>query len=112
MKITVPDEVLRRTTRCPNDFSCLTDGACGKFPACSCSPGTSYDKYSLFVKTKNIINISLCPYELSFRFEYICLCPTHAALLEELEKIKQSSSELEIKENTVTISSKATSKAS
>jgi hypothetical protein len=91
MKISVPDEVLKKTTRCPNDFSCLTTGSCGNYPACSA--GTFYTQDMFSVKTKNIINISLCPYELSFRSDFICQCPTHAALIKELEKINHFSSD-------------------
>ena len=111
MKITVPDEVLKQTTRCPNNFSCLTAGSCGNFPACSVK--TTYKKIDMFsVKSKNIINISLCPYELSFRFEYICQCPTHAALIKELKKNNHSLPESGVKENTASLSSKSTSKSS
>jgi hypothetical protein len=111
MKITVPDEVLKQTTQCPNKFSCLTTGSCGKFPACSVK--TSYKKLDMFsVKSKNIINISLCPYELSFAREYICQCPTHAALIKELEKNKSLVDQAEIKENTAAIPSEAISTTS
>jgi hypothetical protein len=106
MKINVPDDVLKQTTRCPNNLSCLTSGACGKFPACTVK--TSYKNLDMFsVKSKNIININLCPYELSFGGEYICLCPTHAALIKELEKLNQSSPTQE--ENTASRISDATS---
>jgi hypothetical protein len=111
MKINVPDEVLKQTTRCPNNFSCLTNGSCGKFPACSVK--TSYKKLDIFsVKSKNIININLCPYELSFAREYICQCPTHAALIKELEKNQSLRSNSEIKENTDSVASESASKTS
>jgi hypothetical protein len=111
MKITVTDEVLKQTTRCPNNFSCLTTGSCGNFPACSVK--TSYKKLDMFsVKSKNIINISLCPYELSFGHEYICQCPTHAALIKEFEKNNHSSLESELKEETASLSSRASSRTS
>jgi hypothetical protein len=106
MKIIVPDEVLKKTTQCPNNFSCLTTGSCGKFPACSV--GTAYTQGMFSVKKRNIINISLCPYELSFRREYICLCPTHAALIKELKKAQTLLSGSEIKENTPSLSSETT----
>jgi hypothetical protein len=110
MKIKVPDEVLKQTTQCPNNFSCLTTGSCSKFPACTAK--THYKNLDMFsVESKNIINISLCPYELSFAGEYICQCPTYAALIKELEKINNSVPE-ETKENTACVSSKATSKTS
>ncbi len=110
MKIKVPDEILRQTTRCPNNFSCLETGSCCDFPACSIK--TSYKNIDMFsVKSKNIINISLCPYELSFAGEYICQCPTHAALIKELEKMNNSASE-EIKEHTAFLSSEAALKTS
>lgn len=110
MKIIVPDEVLKQTTRCPNNFSCLETGSCCNFPACSVK--TSYKNLDMFsVKSKHIINISLCPYELSFAGEYICQCPTHAALIKELDKINFSCSD-EIQENTASGSSKAASKTS
>lgn len=111
MKITVPDEVLKQTNRCPNNFSCLTTGSCGNFPACSVK--TSYKNLDMFtVKSKNIINISLCPYELSFAREYICQCPTHAALIKELEKINHSSPDQEVEETTASISCEANSRTS
>jgi hypothetical protein len=111
MKITVPDEVLKQTTRCPNNFSCLTTGSCGNFPACSVK--TSYKKLDMFsVKSKNIINISLCPYELSFGREYLCQCPTHAAIIKALEKNDHSSPDQEIEEATTSISPEATSSTS
>jgi len=110
MKITVTDEVLKQTTRCPNNFSCLDTGSCGNFPACSVE--TSYNQDVFSVKNKNIINISLCPYELSFKREYICQCPTHAALIKELKKNNHSLPESGVKENTASLSSKSTSKSS
>jgi hypothetical protein len=82
MKFAVSSEVLRETTKCDYDFSCLTTGKCGNILLCKIE--TRFDKNMLYVKTTRDTDGVSCPYKLSYdnSHEHICTCPTHYAIFE------------------------------
>ena len=75
MKYTVPDEVLKATTKCEHDFTCLESGQCGQKPMCEV--GERDGKNVLFLKTKEA---ALCAYRIDFAGGQVCTCPTHYAI--------------------------------
>ena len=83
MKIGISNEVLKKTTRCGHDFSCLTTGKCGNLLLCKIEK--CFDDNMLYVKaTKDIAGVS-CPYKFTVgnSAEHICTCPTHYAIHEQ-----------------------------
>lgn len=80
MRYTVSEEVLRATTKCAHNFSCLTTGKCGN--SLICKVDKRFDKNMLYIEsTKNPEGVS-CPYKVSYggNHGHICTCPTHYAL--------------------------------
>jgi hypothetical protein len=83
MRATVPDEILKKTTKCASNFACLTTALSSQYP--SCCAETSRSEKVLYVKPKlkpkHIIHAS-CSYMMSFGFgDPICQCPTYNALI-------------------------------
>ena len=78
MTVVVSEEVLRETSKCPHEFSCLDDGQCGDHPLCEVEDANG--KNVLFLTTKRP---AVCPYRLHFGYSQICRCPTHFALHEQ-----------------------------
>jgi hypothetical protein len=76
MQQPVPEEVLKKTVKCPKGFSCLSIGH-GACEVC----GKAGDE-ELFVNKRN----SDCPYRIFYGEKYICTCPTHYYLYKNREK--------------------------
>ena len=72
----MPQEVLKATTKCPRNFSCLNNNASGSGPECNCRVESFLGKNLLFVRPKENKTI-FCPYLMHYGNEYICQCPTH-----------------------------------
>jgi len=75
MKATVSASVLRDTTKCHHNFSCLDAGHCGEWQRCAVDYANGLNV--LFLQTEEP---ALCPYRLSFGGCQTCTCPTHYAL--------------------------------
>ena len=75
MPVKVPDDVLKKTIKCPHKFSCLTSDQCGKHKICEVERimGTNV----IFLKDTQQAQ---CPYRLAFDYSQICTCPTHYAI--------------------------------
>ena len=71
----VPAEILRKTTKCSHDFSCLQTGQCGDNPMCDVQTAHS----------DNVLCVSAadwpkCPYHLDFGGARFCVCPVRCAI--------------------------------
>ena len=77
MNYSVSEDVLRATTKCAHDFSCLTTGKCGNLMQCKVVK--RFDKNMLYIENgKDKAGVS-CPYKVSYGSSHghICTCPTH-----------------------------------
>jgi len=80
MNESVPEEVLKATTKCPRNHSCLTTEPDGAVRGCRCNAKSVLGKNILFVKPEDNIyypNYYPCPYQMHYGSEHICRCPTH-----------------------------------
>jgi hypothetical protein len=77
MQYTVSEEVLRATTKCTHDFSCLTTGKCGNLTQCKVNK--RFDKNMLYIENALDKEGVVCPYKVSYGSSrgHICTCPTH-----------------------------------
>lgn len=75
-KFHVPDEVLQKTTKCMNGFSCLATGQCND--PIRCSVEKVIGENIIFIKTSD--DAYMCPYRVTFGYGKVCRCPTHFAL--------------------------------
>ena len=75
MSIKVPEQVLKNTTKCRHEFSCLDPDKCYRKKMCEVDQIDG--KNVLLLKDKNTKD---CPYRLSFGNGQICVCPTHYAI--------------------------------
>lgn len=76
MKHQVPAEILKKTTQCLHNFSCLETGNCGESERCA-------HEYVdgdcvIFLHDRQY---KACRYRLAFGDSQICCCPTHHAIL-------------------------------
>lgn len=76
MNESVPDEVLKATTKCPSNFSCLNKVSGEAGTGCKCNVESFLGKDLLFVRPKDK-NTLLCPYLMHYGSGHICQCPTH-----------------------------------
>ena len=75
MNETVPEEVLRETTKCPSGYSCLSNGSGGPTPDCyGCEVDFMVGKNLMFVKPK-APKAHVCPYKMHYGSGHVCLCP-------------------------------------
>ncbi len=75
LKNNVSEEILKKTTKCHNNFACLTGQ--GEKPC-----EIEYDvNGSLFFVNYN--QKKTCQYALSFGYSYICTCPTRKELVKK-----------------------------
>ena len=75
MNAEVPNEVRAATTKCPNDFTCLSAGRCGDHDLCDVEYPDG--KSVLFLVSRLRPN---CPYAMPFGDKVVCTCPTHFAI--------------------------------
>jgi hypothetical protein len=67
MKKLVPEEVIKKTVKCPNGFACLSNG----HHRCEvCGVG---GEDALFINNRHVN----CPYRILYGESQICACPTH-----------------------------------
>jgi hypothetical protein len=73
MKVGKSNKILKKTTKCSRDFSCLTSGKCGK-----CEIEKHFDDNMLYVKNPKDTESVACPYKMSYGsiHGHICTCPT------------------------------------
>ena len=83
MNDSVPDEVIKETTKCLSEFSCLTNGLDDAVPGCAVE--IVLGKNLLFVKPKHK-SVLRCPYLMHYGSGYLCRCPTHSYLATKLRK--------------------------
>jgi hypothetical protein len=75
MSVTVPNEILKATMKCPHSFSCLESGNCGEHKMCEV--GYANKNYVLVLKSKEP---EKCPYRVDFGYCQLCECPTHSII--------------------------------
>lgn len=78
MKFLVPEEVLKKTTKCLNNFSCLSSGQCND-PACNIEYAAGEN--IIFVRSSD--DAGRCPYRIAFGYGNVCRCPVHFALYQQ-----------------------------
>jgi len=91
MGLDVPDEILKKTTKCPHEFSCLkysNSGHCDDHKMCEVEYADG--KNVLFLETKKA---PICPYRLSFAFSQVCTCPTHFEIYKQYKYGPKSNGE-------------------
>ena len=79
----VSDEAIKKTTRCCNNFSCLTTGECGNLLQCKIEK--CFDENMLYVRTTKDTEAVSCSYKYTVgnSDEHICTCPTHYAIYQQ-----------------------------
>lgn len=75
MDTIVPESILSKTVKCPNDFSCLRVQESGKCMRCETDR-----ENDLFLLTAEPLS---CPYRISFGKKQMCRCPTHRYIVEK-----------------------------
>lgn len=80
MKYSVSDDVLRATTRCWFDFSCLKDGTCGQNKACVIEMMVG-SNVLLLKRGKQVT----CAYKASYGYNLVCTCPTRYTIYRQYE---------------------------
>ena len=83
MKITVPESVLKETTKCEHNFSCLDSGQCDHCQ--NCEVDYAAGKNILFLHLKEQCSCSYC---VSFGSRHICRCPVNYYLFQN-KKLNQ-----------------------
>jgi hypothetical protein len=78
MKYQVPDSVIKQTTKCEHNFSCLETGKCGDKPMCKVDYADG-DNVT-FLQDKED---AFCSYRVPFGFSQVCTCPTHYAIQQQ-----------------------------
>lgn len=74
MSFTISENILKQTSRCESDFSCLKSRKCEDKPMCPVDYANGNNV--LFLKSDASIP---CPYNLPFGYATVCTCPTHFA---------------------------------
>ena len=72
----VPEEVLKATTKCPRNHSCLNAEPDAAVSGCRCNAKSTLGKNIMFVRPREK-NYHPCPYQMYYGSEHICQCPTH-----------------------------------
>lgn len=75
----VAAEILRKTTKCRHNFSCLHTGRCGDSAMCAVET----------VHGENVLCVSAedwpkCPYHLDFGGAQFCVCPVRCAIHQQV----------------------------
>jgi hypothetical protein len=81
MTSTVPEEILKNTTKCRNDQRCLELDQSNAMPMCEVA--YAFGNNLMFIKH---LNSTYCPYQIAFGDRHICTCPTHYAIYSSLKK--------------------------
>lgn len=71
----VPAEILRQTTKCSHNFSCLQSGQCGDNSMCEVETAHADD-----VLCVSNADWPKCPYHLEFGGAKFCVCPVRCAI--------------------------------
>ena len=82
MQNKVPPELLKETTKCPNNFSCLNTAQCGD--SIECKVDFADGENMLFLESNKTIP---CPYRISSSSIEVCQCPIHFYLYEKINSI-------------------------
>lgn len=70
--VKISDEILKKTTRCTKDFSCLS-GETGEL----CKVESCIENKIHFIKC---IKYEPCQYRMTFGYSFVCTCPTRKEL--------------------------------
>lgn len=81
MRFSVPDEVVRETTRCPRHFSCLAAEEDEGGDVCEVRHADG--KNVLFLRADEP---TTCPYRVLFGYSHICSCPTRFAIFQKYQR--------------------------
>jgi len=78
----IPDFVLKETTKCPRDFTCLSvDGKNGGKPQCKIADLNGMNV--MYLDSSEEVD---CPYWLRYGYSALCVCPTHYTLYKQQNK--------------------------
>lgn len=89
MKHVVPDEVIERADKCPNNFSCLETGNC----FCACKVDYAPGKDILILESRSS-GAALCPNYFNFEGNCVCICPVHYHLHQFCRELKKKRPQL------------------
>jgi hypothetical protein len=78
MKIEIPDEILKNTTKCNKSFGCLKNE---KHVLCRVEHCVNEEVY--FIKC---LNTATCNYRVSFGNSYFCSCPVRMEIFNKYKK--------------------------
>ena len=81
MAFNVPAEILKQTTKCPSEFSCLQTGLCADRSLCDVESPDG--KNVLWLRSRDWKN---CPYHMDFGMAKICVCPVHYWIYQQQTK--------------------------
>ncbi len=81
MKFNIATKVLKETTKCPNNFSCLLSGQAGD--PVECEVQWADGNNVLLLKSKKPLT---CPYRLPLGKGQICTCPTRSAIYKKYKQ--------------------------
>jgi hypothetical protein len=73
--LTVPAEIIKKTTRCRNNFLCLETNHCGDRPMCDVE--TTHGENVLCIRAADWRN---CSYHLDFGGAKFCVCPVRCEI--------------------------------
>jgi hypothetical protein len=76
MPVKVPDDVLKKTIKCPHKFSCLTSDQCGEHKMCEV-------EYAIGTNLMILKDMqpAVCPYRSTYGYGQICTCPSHYSIM-------------------------------
>lgn len=82
MNFTIAENVLKETTKCNKNFSCLS---CDK--KCLCKVTHIVGNYDiLFIETEST---TICPYKIAYGDSHFCACPTRSELTKQMDKMER-----------------------
>ena len=82
MNFTIADNVLKETTKCNKNFSCLS---CDK--KCLCTVTHVVGNYGILFIDSN--TPTFCPYKMPFGDSYFCACPTRCEITKQTDKMER-----------------------
>lgn len=82
----VPAEILKQTTKCRHNYSCLETGQCGDSQMCDVE--TTHGEHVLCVRAADW---PMCPYHLDFGGARFCVCPVRCEIHRQQGSLGQKS---------------------
>jgi len=69
MALQIDEAILKKTTKCTNEFKCLKGD---EYPLCRAEDRLPLEDYGIFVMT---ITRNSCSYKIPYGYSHICRCP-------------------------------------